>query len=169
MMNINKNSWHYKVFANTFSLFEDTIPRQSNLCQYFRRLMFAPFIYLLAMVAIVIVFAIVGPLSTLIGYYPVIHNAYGGDVFEKYPGLKVKGVEVYPWMVILLGLFLWLNVASFIYAWHVTFIIEGSIVGCIVALFFGVAFIPGLWHLTSEWLAARKQKICPLINFIEKP
>src|SRR5271163_4031257 len=72
--------------------------------------------------------------------------------------------------------FLWLQLASFFYAWYVTFIAEGTLVAVLALAAFGayLCILVERWQeknkdkapgVLTQWVKAKKSKVCPIIEF----
>jgi hypothetical protein len=184
-MIINTSSWHYKIYNYTYGLGEP--PKQTNLCQYVRRLALAPFIltvFGLISIFVATLVVCIFIMAPLVGYLPTSLNPikiYDYETpLEKYQGLPVgKGYwsfQLYPWHVILVGLFIAGNVAMVHhFGWH-SVVIECQVFGYLIglpALVFGIVW----WYvhhddfefetgrLISAYLSAKKQKVCPVVKF----
>ncbi len=183
-MVINRNSWHYHVydFSYTFSSRLLT-PTQTNLCQYVRRIAFvAPFVGI-GIAGMFCVLAIVTACTLLaapiFGYVPI-QWSKPWDIFEgmrKYEGLKVgksyNAFQLYPWHVLLTVIIVGIHVLMY-HAWggH-PLIVEGKVIGVIALI---IAAIFGLFYyfdsstgkVVNAYLAAKKQKVCPVVEFTNK-
>ena len=170
-MQINTKSWHYKVYKSTYILTEDT-PLSSNLCQYMRRLASTPFFYLLFAV-IFCIYTVCGIVGLTIGYCPN-YNLEKIKAFEQYKLPTFRGHTVYPIVIIAPLLLLWLNMSMAFGGNHYFFFeVEGFSAG-LLSLFGLVGAYA--WYdnknyyepnVFSQWLDAKKQKVCPLVQFID--
>lgn len=181
-MIINKNAWHYHVYEFSYALSRDYPPSRTNLCQYMRRIMFvAPFVSVL--LAVLLAFAtmvtLIGVLfMPIFGYVPT-KWAKPWYIFEhdgtrKYQGLKLgrsyNAFQVYPWHIILLALIVAIEWVVYHYFGVHPLVVQGEIVGVILAL---VGIVVGLFiyfdsstgKVINEYLAAKKQKVCPVVEF----
>lgn len=181
-MVINTKSWHYRAYDFSYAMSSRFAPSQTNLCQYVRRIMFmAPLVGL----AFGIFFTFVGLLSLcylvfgpIFGWLPrnwlKPWNVIERDAMFKYQGLKLgrsyNAFQVYPWHVILLAILFSIHWEVGHHFGYGPLRIEGMIVGGIVsfiALCIGLAvyFESDTGKLINAWLKARKQNVCPIVEF----
>src|ERR1035437_7123011 len=108
-MNVNKNSWHYKVYAWSYFHSYD-VPWSTNLCQYTRRLVtFVPvkaLVFGVVGIFVLLLEAAVLPFLLAIGLRPnrlLFFDAGYDQTVVEYDGLRIPGTKfrVLPWHVIL--------------------------------------------------------------------
>ena len=93
-MQIDKSSWHYKVYRWTYSLWDHYPPVQTNLCQYINRLLWMPLLNCLAIAvggaAGITGLLIATPIAMILGWR--LTNPFSKEVhpdaFVRYSGLK---------------------------------------------------------------------------------
>jgi len=172
-MMIDKNSWHYKVWEWSYTnpICDHYPPSQTNLCSYMRRiLLLTPLNALLV--------AIGSILYTLVVFIPVVtfrwcigYKTTSLDITQdtqEYNGLRVANkVEIYPWHVLVPAAFIGIQ------AWAFSKFNPGH-VGIFDAVLAGIAAVVVLTffmlksdktEVFRDWFWARKQKICPTIEF----
>ncbi len=182
-MVINKKSWHYHVYDFSYTFASRDTPRQTNLCQYVRRMMFvAPFvgIGIACMFCVLVVVSACGVLGgPIFGYVPK-QWSKPWDIFDgmhKYQGLKVgksyNAFQLYPWHVLLAAIIVGIHVLMY-HAWggH-PLVVEGEVVGAIVlaiAAMFGLFyyFDSSTGKVVNAYLTAKKQKVCPVVEFVNE-
>lgn len=187
-MVVNKNSWHYKVYDFSYALSLKNQPRdRTNLCQYMRRLLFvAPIIgflcaFMFCFAAVMVLcFYLFGP---IFGWVPKQWLkpwiVFDDKAVYKYEGLRIgrsyNAFQLYPWHVILAVLVVGLEwVVYHVWGFH-PLAVQGEIVGA-VALFVGLIFAvvefsysdTGTVGLVKEYVSAKKQKVCPVVEFTDK-
>lgn len=181
-MIINKQVWFYKLYAGTYTVFGNQVPWNTNLCQFVRRTFFLSwFWYLLAGLMHLFFFGVLTPLAFLIGKVPCRSYSYGqwspGWGFRNYAGIRLGEFELFPWMVVAPTSFFGLNAlcirAVYRYGSAATFpcvfLVIEFIFLCVAAYFL---FFEGMFDetksVTGAWFSAKKQKICPLIEFSDE-
>lgn len=171
-MNINTKSWHYKVYDFSYAMNPWGPPAQTNLCQYCRRLVFvAPLLALLMVIMFAFygVFFVIKSLAFLvIGYRP---NSWQIDKQAPYPGLKLGAFQLYPWHILAPIAAVYLEYLLIHYCgWKWPLIVEGSLLA-VAGLLIGLLFLPDTegYHLAASWIAAKKQNICPVVTFDNRP
>lgn len=109
-MEINRNSWHYKLWEWSHREGGGYVPAQTNLCSYVRRLVigvplltFAFVVFILLAALIIVIPANLGLLP--FGYYarhPIIEdlNEQHRPTVGRYQGLKIGSFRLLPWHVI---------------------------------------------------------------------
>lgn len=171
-MNINKNSWHYAIYRATYIVWNMSPPESTNLCQYVNRtFLLLPFLFVGALF-MWLSFGMVSLAVLLFGRYPTSYMFAGDRIwtFEPYKGLQVGKLSIYPWMVILPIAIVYGNIMSlthlywgshhFMNAGSWSFLL-GEAMAIVMALFVFSSSLGG------EWVKAKKQKVCPLINFTD--
>jgi len=157
-LTISKKSWHYKLYDLSYSIWSLYPKDYGNLCQYVRRLLFLP-------LALVVVSIIIGFVSIFIipfGHYP--YNFSLSESFDITYRRYDENSKVKAWYItvplIIIGMF---------YLFYR--------VGALGSILTGMGFIVGLIVLVvlflfvkeetivGEWVKAKKQGICPLIDF----
>jgi hypothetical protein len=181
-MNINKNSWHYKVWnhytANVFHI-------NPNFCEYTRTIFIkAPVCLLLILVFSVFLaatqLAIAIPLL-IIGYRPGLKEFWASGDYDQrfivpYSGLKIKRklpnfpFELYPWHVLLPVVLVIAQWALIHYdMWPIEGVCAGVVVAALIAAYFAENGDTETVRLLKAKFAAKKQMICPLITFTDEP
>jgi len=172
-MKINKKSWHYKLYNWSYSVLDEGryMPETTNLCQYMRQLTIGVFfstIYALLIKGLV--FGCVTVCALLFGYTTSKPFGYHSSPpkFAKYNGLHIFGQELYPIHAIgftVLGLCQWWLVSHS--GWKLPVGIESALFIVVIAayVFAHSNKISDSGALFSEWVRAKKQGICPLIEF----
>lgn len=178
-MVINRNSWHYKVYDFTYLFSRKATPRQTNLCQYVRRFLLLPWIGILATVMaafMVIIITCAFTFGPIFGYVPKTFNplTFFEHDMHKYQGVKFgksyNAFQLYPWHIILGLMFIAGHVAIYYECGIHPLVTEGEwVVGIVAAI---AAFIGVMVYLDSStgkvingYLAAKKQKVCPVVEF----
>lgn len=183
-MEINKNSWHYKVWAWSHSGTDGsgTIPEQSNLCSYVRELFIrVPLIlFALALVIITMGVLIVVPLNIAalpFGFYfrhPIVQDLRGRggeDHMVRYQGLKIGNFVLLPWHVLLPALVVltvWWDYRSVQRHEFANFPFLLSIAALFTGVVCGAIYLYSnsqTSKLAREYVSAKTKGICPLITF----
>lgn len=171
-MIIDKNSWHYQVYS--FSYWNEwNKPKQTNLCQYVRRIVFmgpimgATALALACLMALTLVVMLVfGP---ILGYAPPNWK----KPWTCFDGMvKYKSV-IYPWHVILVVALIALEWWVYVDCGIHPLVVQGEILG-IIAVLIGMIF--GLFvycdsdtgKIINAYVSAKKQKVCPVVEFNEE-
>lgn len=172
MLTVNKKSLHYWVYKATYSMFGSNTPNDTNLCQYFRRLMLSPLFFLTFAMIVPVVTATILIAMTLLtilrlpfGYYP---NGIGLEEFAQYPGLKIgTSFELYPYHIGIVAAFVALNYWCFKTGYATAAIIlDGIVIVPFVIIAMYLIFKKTEFSdLISNYWKAKKEKICPLIEF----
>jgi hypothetical protein len=141
-MNIRKNSLHYKVYAWTYSTYSYSPPKETNLCQYFRRLALSPLFVLctpwfwLGLIWCVLVF---------------FWTWQGLDHGWRYIAVNT-GLGLLMGAGIMLCAFFCFAIAPELYNRLIEKLCDDR---------------PRQPGLIRSWLAAKKQQVCPLVKFEE--
>ena len=173
-MKIDKNSWHYKAYAFTYDQ-RYFVPEHTNLCQYFQRLLVVlplqllKFAFLFGCAGLLIVFyyLVMTPLAFPFGYKPTYVFGSSSEIMVPYRGLKLWGVELYPWhfLVLVLGGVLewtWIHEQGLK---HIL-IVQGISLGVLALIALIIGFLlSDTWEVIWKYLSAKKQGICPLVEF----
>ena len=178
IMIINTNSWHYKVYS--FTYFLSSPPKQTNLCQYVRRFLYLPFwavLMLILALCLALIVACAFLLGPVFGYVPRSWNPFkffDSDAMVQYQGLRLgksyNAFQLYPWHAVLILGVMALHCAIYHYAGSAPLIMEAKVVGGVVGV---IAAILGFLvycssdagQVVEEYLSAKKQKICPVVEF----
>ena len=182
-MNINKNSWHYKVWKE----FTDhkSYQGEANFCEYTRTIFIkAPACCLLVLVLgslIVIGQILIAPFVIPFGWRPVgpaFFKESNSDFIVRYEGIRIwRGQELfvlYPWHV-LLPIALVVGQWAIIHynGWFWPGVIESCML-VVLSIIMGAAW----WcengnsetvRLIKAKAAAKHRMICPLITFTDEP
>jgi hypothetical protein len=168
-MIIKKTSWHYKTWALTYRMWGMAPPDSTSLCPYVRNIMLLLpgsllWLGIALLFGLAYLFTLV--LQTL-GNFIIGFRPSGWDMSSQpYRGLRINHMEIYPWHVILFLLPLWiLPKFANLSLWLTALIVCGMV----VALFGAVK----LWHsdalsIFKLWLKAKKEGVCPILDFEEK-
>ena len=180
-MIINRKAWHHQVY--NFTYWYDLPPRQTNLCQYVRRvvlmgpIMGATAILLISMLAVGVSFMyLFGP---IFGWRPKSWikpwTILDTDGMVKYPGVKLgssyNAFQLYPWHIILAALIVGVHWLLYHFVGGHVLLTEGKVLGffiLLVALIVGFFFYYGTsdtGKIISQYLAAKKQRVCPVVEF----
>lgn len=187
-MNINRNSWHYKVYNWTYDNFLNVgkAPLQTNLCQYVQRIIWGTLWWSFLHIAATAIIIVMAPTMTIayyvggffalfVGWRPISIVEFivdGPSDFVRYDGLQIgRRFQLFPGHILALaGL-----VLSEYELWH--HYPHGCLIGHLIGL--GVMICLGLlaWWVTAPkeldilhaYIFAKKQRFCPLIEFTETP
>ena len=170
-MKISKNSWHYRL---QHWVFKDGVGK--NLCQY-TWMMLASLIMTLILGLIV---GVASPFIALIWFLNwMFEKTYGSRfgkyfvVYDKYLLLLINGVVALVFIDALAGNMFYTSTETFASAYI------GSFVAAFTLLFFMNTIIivaaketnkPKNYEpddLIGGWIKAKKEKVCPLINFVD--
>lgn len=169
-MIIDKTSWHYRVWYFSATLFDSfAAVQETNLCSYMRQIVFWLPLKLLGCGIIVLCLA---PLYLVIkSFFTVLYfifgqrpDGWGLDDAAPYKGLPIFGYEIYPWHVLLLAALFGLPYLGFGYLGLMT---VGSIFATVSLMTAVILFLvksPSM-AIFREWASAKKQGVCPLIEF----
>lgn len=58
-MKLNKDSWHYKLWCDTFDVYEP-VPTSTDLCRYCHRIFWRGFLYIVMAIMVIAAFFVVG-------------------------------------------------------------------------------------------------------------
>jgi hypothetical protein len=183
-MIINSNSFHYKWYVWTYRVWDKDIfavPRHTNLCQYVQRifwhtLLVGVLLFPLFGLVSLTYYLLVAPVMFVFGYTPI--NLFSvssrGEYipFNKYRGLRLWGMSWYPIHGLLTIVLAFLQH----WAWHHMFIpmlighttLLGLAGAIICYCLFSRSQSEGV-KLVRAWVSARKQDICPLVEFKNAP
>ena len=182
-MVINKESWHYKLYRNSYLSVLD-VPTMTTLCQYARRVLLMAVARLILRPMIFVVwfplFVFTSPLSLMFGYYPTKSTFLGpyqhkheyeheDEDFKKYPALNVAGLKLYPCHALLV-------LGGWLFCYNFPYVALG--IAAIMAVFCGTLWLlyriirfskTETGHLMVAYVKAKKEKICPIVKFDNKP
>lgn len=167
-MKINKNSWHYKVYAWTY---EWGPPSHTNLCSYVQRMFWRSLWKVLyGTVVYLLYFLVMTPVAFLFGNRPSLFDKesshYDQKLFKKYRGWYAYGFELYPGYILLPIALLYGE-----YQWWKHGLFTATVVHIMLALIvlglFVLVILPDTdtGKLIIAWLSAKKQGVCPLVEF----
>lgn len=180
-MKVNTKAIHYWLYDLTYSLWGGDAPEKTNLCQYVRRLAFAPLIlvpllFVMFLGTLVILVRAIAAYS--LGYST---NWKTGNLQERSPGLfQIHGHQMYSGYLVLPIVLAGMNALFFKHLppLHGTPVITVDQVSSVifftlegVALVFGTIFGTFLffssdtWDLMTEWFDAKTEGVCPLVEF----
>jgi hypothetical protein len=177
-MQINKKSWHYTWYEWTYSLSTNGVPEQTNLCRYTQRIFWMTPLIVLAYIAGVIsmimvsamYYLIMTPFALLLGGRPF--NLFSSSERELRSEVFIRYESpVYPYHFVLLAVFIWAEWMG----WHHTpRLMAYTHLGVPAALliFLGWAWLnhdSETFRLFKAWAAARKARICPVVEFKNEP
>jgi hypothetical protein len=192
-MKVNKNSWHYKLWAaRYFNVY--SIPSNVSLCSYFWAVAFEaaciPLSYILRVLAKTALFAslpFLAVLALLFGYLPTSFDVFS---WSHYKPFRVGPFRFYPSHV----LFSFVSVRFFmLLCADIASSKEPVPLAAVIGLFgFWLALTILFWHLVSsigeisvyvdpykgtvkpkqpslltEYIKAKKAKVCPLVEFVD--
>lgn len=175
-MIIDKNSWHYKLYSHYFLFpFGNYVPGDTNLCAYMRTIfLWLPLKWLLMIVmappviiAVTFMWGFVTAGEIIckfpFGYKPSKINYLGYTEMVQYNTFKINGYNIYPWVPMLILAVLFVpTLISHASGWMITLPIVAA-----VALIWALTFLydrPSL-SVIRDWVSAKKQGVCPLIEF----
>lgn len=180
-MKINTRSLHYRLYDYTYSSWGGASPIATNLCQYVRRLILSPFIILpvSAISFLALIFLAVRAFLT----YPLGYSTNWKtlELRGRSPGMfQVAGLQVYSGyfvipIALVIGNFLAYGqlfihgvkpgvgstLSIMLIITEVSVLIFGLIAGMIIF------FSSDTYDLFSEWIDAKTEGVCPLIEFDE--
>jgi len=163
---------------------DEDVPESTSLCELFWRFIFMFFISIPFICVIgVIVFGFLFIIGLPFAARPTILN--GDDLgkmlahYERWP--KIMGHKVYPiWVIIIIfALINFSTTMEIIYGITKATILQGNFwIGVVIIIASIVAFIAtcgtisrinnsGILEIFKEFLKAKKQKICPIIEIVE--
>lgn len=175
-MKIKKNGWVAKIAYGFTS--GRNIPENTNLCKLFWRTLFMlfigwPFILALLVVAVAAVY--------FIGFFVASRPTLGMDSdfapIKKWP--KIMGHRIWPTSIISLCILVFV-------IWHLLPLAIAAVIGwlsanmSIAAMIFVGAFLvialgyaikrffrSELWKLARAYMSAKKQRFCPIVEFVD--
>lgn len=176
-MEINKSSWHYRMFEWSYTWDGRCPPINSNLCSYVRRLAVGVplngVVWAMLFLSLGMIVALGNICLFPFGYY-VRHpqlSAGSGEV-ASYRGLRLGKFYLLPWHILLpvgLGFLGWWNyhmISQHKALTSLAFFIE--MVGVIMALVIGSLILYARLEknpVVQEYIDAKTKGICPLITF----
>jgi hypothetical protein len=181
-MNINKNSWHFKVWKHftSHSYYEF---QGGNFCEYTRTIFIKAPACCLAIVLVALMVSIgqlvVAIPAGIVGYRPGLKEFWGNDYprfLVPYDGLQIrrKGThipfELYPWHVLLPLVLIAAQWALIHFgAWPVEAVVVALIVvGLAIAYLYDNGDTETMRLLKAK-AEAKHRMICPLITFTDEP
>lgn len=182
-MKIKTDTLHYKLYSSSYSIWNGDPPEQTNLCQYVRRLAFAPLNLLLAAFLLTFSYLLVALRSVVV--YPFGYSTHWKSMtlnLREPARLRIRGFSFYPGYVLFPIAFIAIN--CFIYtnfpAWSAKNISMKQSVAIIAMSLEIVAGVAGLiavaiifftsdtYDLITEYLDAKTDGVCPLVEFEEE-
>lgn len=168
-MIINTRSWHYKLWKWTYATWGSYNPDKTNLCFYVQRLFW---LTLPSFIATTLYYVGGAIIMFWFGWYPETFRS--DSKFDQFWLPSVYGVKLYPFYLLIVGVeyLLWRHRLLAAIVMHSVFVLMGVMVCC------------AIWYhqykekqeadnakppnLLVEWLSAKKQRVCPLIEFEKK-
>ncbi len=181
-MNINKNSWHFKVWKHFTSHRHYEWSGDANFCEYTRTVFVKAPVCCLSWVVIGTIIGafqlIIAIPVMIVGWRPGFYEFWGADepkFLVPYDGLHIPRkdkfpFELYPWHVLLPMALIAAQWALIHYnGWK----IEAAIAACI-AVVMGAAYLyengdTETVRLLKAKAEAKHRMICPLITFTDEP
>lgn len=189
IVKINTRSWHYLLWRFTYSLGKkgdwELSAIRTSLCAYVHRIIWLPlpvallWAVILVVCGVIVALGLIWKLLTGEGYTTPrrIHWAFTSgeknsldDLFFRTDGFPIGRFRLYPYRFILPGLGIWFL------AWGFRTYPLGTAVG--IGTLVAVLAIAGLitliarsrdsdlWKLVAGYLRAKKEKICPPVEFV---
>lgn len=176
-MKIMKNSWHYKLYSKIYDL--EVAPPPNNLCLYFWESILAMILSVLIVIfksIWVIIKSVYRILLIPINLFvELLIGFYLKGYFQKRVALfKVSGIKFYPYQLIAIfaiSIFYGEKIISILYQNYLY--IFGTIISLFI-IYIGIWSIycvvnktrrTETWHLIKAYLKAKKQKICPFVEY----
>lgn len=187
-MNINKNSWHYKLYKWTFfGFFGSNLPNTTTLCAYMSRILGLTALRALLTIFVVVcvwginvvLLGLITPFLFLMGKLPNFKIGYlsidqGLEHSYTFPLPKIKSYNIYPGYILSLVLFVVLNVLSIINITNITthsvlisftLSIDFLVLMVVFISFKALSKISFVNNIFYQWIKAKKEKVCPIIEF----
>ena len=196
-MKVETNRWHYSFYKLLSDITDKDAKKKINFCTYWRRvLLYTPFL-ILFLIIFGILFVVLAALITIAVNLVTIPFGFGVAVtwpewkFLQVPfcvtvnGKKQSLAKFFVplWLIVVASLGLWLGFSTdpegMITAFKWTGIIGAAIIATIVLYFVCETAKEKLthqhddgpiaegWRLTKLYLKAQKEKVCPMIEFVE--
>ncbi len=179
-MNINRDSLHFKLYRATYYLDNYAYPTNTNLCQYVQRLVLSPlilsfFAFLWTMLLVAFIFK--ATFWVLLG----ISRPRDLKIFENFDNfVPFEGVRIGPFLLRpspLLNIPVLVFVSNIMLYFYVSKPLALALGGCeltVAAIVVGATNLAiflktDTGRLVRSALAAKKQRICPIVNFDEAP
>lgn len=186
-MKIETNRWHYKLYEFSFTSPEEAgRAKRTNFCTYWRRIL----LYTPVIAGILIVFVVIAALITIVANFVTVPLGFGiaatfpGEEILKIPfRVTVRGEKrslakflVPFWVIAAIVYSLWFHSGATISVLKGAGIVILAIIGLFLARVFVKEKIirqgedgpvSEWWRLTKLYLRAKKEKVCPLIEFVE--
>ena len=166
-MEIVKSSWHYFVWSMSYKLFYSGIPKRTNLCRYFWRIVLFT-IFLLPVYTLRKLLSIEREKVKDMDIFSDRPFEYYGDYYIK-NSIQFISVIGILWAVFLSIPFIFPSM--WIVKMYLMFfvcvlggiVLLGMVVGCtLLSIHCG-----GRTNIVKEYIKAKKNKICPIIDFKE--
>ena len=188
-MKVNTRSWHFRLWRFTYSLGKDDkewmFRRRISLCAYVQRIIWLSGLVAAAWVFVFVLFSIWVVLGSLwllfLGQgYPsprLVWRAMTSDeegklddIFPRTAGLPIGRFRLYPYRLVLPVL----GILVLAWGFQAHPVETGAVIGTslVAALVFGIGWMigkardTGTYRLATAYLRAKKQKICPPIEFV---
>ena len=176
-MIVNTNSLHYRMYKALKTRTGCEVPEKTDLCAYVRYLVLMPLFLLFIFLPIwiwyqilkVVWFATLTVILAFCGGRPTRYGC-GSDSFTPYPGLKIGSLELHPWSVALPLVVIASPGLMYLSYGTTASIITASVLAGIAALIgIFLFFSTETGKLAGAYLAAKKQRVCPIVEFADKP
>lgn len=176
-MIVNANSLHYKVYKTLKARTGCEVPEKTDLCAYVRYLVLMPLFLLFIFLPIWICYQVIkavcfAPLTVILAFFGRRPTRYRCELesFTGYPGLKIGSLELHPWSIVLPLVV----IASPWFAYRLSgttasIITASVLVGIAAAIGTVLFFSTETGKLAGAYLAAKKQRVCPIVEFADKP
>jgi len=184
---IETDRWHYKLYEFSFSYSDETVRfRTTNFCTYWRRIL----LYTPVLAGVCVLFMVIAALVTIVTNLVTVPLGFG--IAVAFPGeeilqipfrVTVRGEKrslakflVPFWVIAAIVYSLWFHSGATISVlkW------AGIVILANIGLFLARVFVKEKiirqgedgpvsewWRLTKLYLRAKKEKVCPLIEFVE--
>ena len=190
-MIVDTNSWHCKLWRATYWYKKPDgdaprHPKTTNLCDYVQRLVFGPpwaFLLLPILMIISLIFGIVQfvLLTTLVVIFENRQpKRFPSSIFDRSPfnndnlvpckGVKLGSFVCYPRHFMLPVAIIASPLLSYYLLGGFVTAVVGSTLGVLLLGFGVIAFLCSeTGNLIGAYLAAKKQRVCPVVEFADKP
>ena len=176
-MIVNTNSLHYKLYKVLHAHTYGRVPEKTNLCAYVRYLVLMPLFLLFICLPIWICYQVIKavcfvPLTVILAFFGRRPTRYRCDLdsFTGYTGLKIGPLELHPWSVALPLVVIASPGLMYLSSGTTASIITASVLVGIAALIgIFLFFSTETGKLAGAYLAAKKQRVCPVVEFADEP
>lgn len=186
-MRIETDRWHYKLYELSFSFSDGVIrPRTTSFCTYWRRIL----LYTPVVAGVLVLSMVIAALVTIVANFVTVPLGFGiamtfpAEEFLRIPfRVTVRGEKrslakflVPFWVIVAVVYSSWFHSGATISVlkW------AGIVILAIIGLFLARVFVKEKiirqgedgpvsewWRLTKLYLRAKKERVCPLIEFVE--